>query len=273
MCTPAARPAALVSRLTTRCPQTDPDEAFLQPRLKHKPWGGVGWGSGREAWASEGRPAHSPGASTLPSSRTVTPAPHTCHQSQPWCPTQCGIGWHQGPGHGAHTCHSPPAPRTPLTSGRGDPSVASRGSDAAAAWRAGFGGGPRGHHHSVSVSSPPPSGLLPGSRRPSAPQPPTPPCRLGRRPTVHPAVHTQPSRATGPAQPPRHLGTNARRQDPASCTQAWRGPAGEGPARHTLGPAGVLGHGHGLRAARGLFLLGKGPWAGPWALSGHSYGA
>lgn len=90
-----------------------PDKAFLQPRLKHKPWGGVGWGSGREAWASEGRPAHSPGASTLPSSRTVTPAPHTCHQSQPWCPTQCGIGWHQGPGHGAHTCHSPPAPRTP----------------------------------------------------------------------------------------------------------------------------------------------------------------
>lgn len=185
--------------------------------------------------------------------------------------------WHRlAPGTRTWSPHLPFSPCSqdaPLTSGRGDPSVASRGSDAAAAWRAGFGGGPRGHHHSVSVSSPPPSGLLPGSRPPSAPQPPTPPCRLGRRPTVHPAVHTQPSRATGPAQPPRHLGTNARRQDPASCTQAWRGPAGEGPARHTLGPAGVLGHGHGLRAARGLFLLGKGPWAGPWALSGHSYGA
>lgn len=45
--TAAARPAAWVSRLTTRCPQTDPDKAFLQPRLKHKTWGGVGlWARG-----------------------------------------------------------------------------------------------------------------------------------------------------------------------------------------------------------------------------------
>lgn len=74
---------------------------------------GCGWGSGREAWHRGAVLPASLGPAPLLSSRTVTPVPPTCHQPQPRCRTPHGIGWHWGPGDGAHTWHPPPAPGTP----------------------------------------------------------------------------------------------------------------------------------------------------------------
>lgn len=85
--------------------------------------------------------------------------------------------WHRlAPGTRTWSPHLPFSPCSqdaPLTSGRGDPSVASRGSDAAAAWRAGFGGGPRGHHHCVGLQPPSlwPSPRFTAAKCSSAPNP------------------------------------------------------------------------------------------------------
>lgn len=214
MCTPAAQPTAWVSRLTTRCPQTDPEKAFLQPCLKHKTWG-VGGALGERPGIGE------PSCQLLWGQHPCCPAgrSHQCHQ--PVTNLSLGAGRRMAlVGTGDQEMEPTPGilprlPGRPLDFGQRGPCCGQlwAGPDGAAARGEGFSGRPRGHPHSVSVSSPFPSGLLPSSRQPRAPQPPTLPPRL----------HAGPLRAWLSAQPPRHLDTaNAQgRIRPAAPRPGW----------------------------------------------------